>query len=269
MNGDPANTESCKSPIYLILGAYGGVGLGLISRLSRRGARLILAGRNIEELSRIASPVDAHCIRCDVTDFDQMKNCIEEAHGRFGQLDGVANCAGSILLKPAHLTTEQEWSSVIAVNLGAAFATVKYAAKAMMGRGGSIVLVSSCAARVGLPNHEAIAAAKAGVEGLVRSAAATYARQQIRVNCVSPGLLRTGMSRSITSNETQLQASTDMHPLGRIGEASDVSAVIDLLLGSESSWITGQSIAVDGGLSTVRSARTQRQTSGGSKALVV
>jgi NAD(P)-dependent dehydrogenase (short-subunit alcohol dehydrogenase family) len=262
MSGKTGREESFNTPVYLVLGANGGVGCDLAMRLSRRGARVILAGRNLEQLSLAADAIDAPYIKCDVTDFEQMKGCIEAARGKFGKLDGVANCAGSIMLKPAHLTTPEEWSSVIAVNLTAAFATVKYACKAMMGTGGSIVLVSSCAARVGLPNHEAIAAAKAGIEGLVRSAAATYARHQIRINCVAPGLLMTGMSGSITSNEAQLQASMDMHPLGRIGNASDVSNVIDWLLGDESTWITGQSIAVDGGLSSVRNMKAQRQSAG-------
>lgn len=250
--------QSHDAPVCLVLGATGGVGRDLSVRLSNRGARVILAGRNLAELALAADSIDAPFMTCDVTDLEQVRECIEEVSAKFGQLDGVANCAGSILLKPAHLTTESEWCSVIAVNLTAAFATVKYASKVMMGRGGSIVLVSSCAARIGLPNHEAIAAAKAGIEGMVRAAAATYARHQIRVNCVAPGLLRTGMSRAITSNEAQLQASTDMHPLGRIGDASDVSVVIDWLLGGTSTWVTGQSIAIDGGLSSVRSTRAQR-----------
>jgi NAD(P)-dependent dehydrogenase (short-subunit alcohol dehydrogenase family) len=252
--------KSCNSPVYLVLGANGGVGCDLAVRLSKRGARVIPAGRNLGQLSRGAEAIEGPFITCDVTDFEQIKECIDTVRGTFGQLDGVANCAGSIMLKPAHLTTPEEWSSVIAVNLTAAFATVKYASKAMMKSGGSIVLLSSCAARVGLPNHEAIAAAKAGIEGLVRSAAATYARHQIRVNCVAPGLLMTGMSRSLTSNEAQLQESMDMHPLGRIGNASDVSVVIDWLLGDESTWITGQSIAVDGGISSVRCMKAQRQS---------
>ncbi len=268
MNGNDGLSHSGNAPVYLVLGANGGVGCDLTMRLSNRGARVVLAGRNIEQLSLAADTVDAPFVKCDVTDFNQMRECIQEVRDRYGQLDGVANCAGSLLLKPAHLTTEEEWGSVIAVNLTAAFATVKYAAKVMMGRGGSIVLVSSCAARVGLPYHEAIAAAKAGIEGLVRAAAATYARHQVRVNCVAPGLLRTGMSRPITSNRAQMQASTDMSPLGRIGEASDVSVVIDWLLGDESRWVTGQSMAIDGGLSSVRSPRAQRESSGDARAVL-
>jgi NAD(P)-dependent dehydrogenase (short-subunit alcohol dehydrogenase family) len=241
-----------NSPVYLIIGASGGVGSDLAGRLSQRGARLVLAGPSLDRVAAISRAVDAHSVKCDVRHFDSVKETVDFAFGTHGRLDGVALCAGSILLKPAHLTAEDEWSDLVAVNLSGAFATVKYASKKMMSAGGSIVLVSSCAAQIGLQNHEAIAATKAGVEGLVRAAAATYSRHRVRVNCVAPGLLDTKMTKSITSNQAQHEAAVDMHPLGRIGRASDVSAAIDWLLGEESSWITGQCIAVDGGVSATR-----------------
>lgn len=243
------------SPVYLIIGASGGVGSDLALRLSKRGARLILAGPNLERVAAVSTSVNAHAVECDVRYFCRVQETVDDAFGMYGRLDGVAQCAGSILLKPAHLTAEDEWSELVAVNLSGAFATVKYAAKKMMAKGGSIVLVSSCAAQIGLQNHEAIAATKAGVEGLVRAAAATYSRNKVRVNCVAPGLLDTKMTARITSNEAQHRAAIDMHPLGRIGRASDVSAAIDWLLGEESSWITGQCIAVDGGVSATRVVR--------------
>ncbi|MEM7516422.1 MAG: SDR family oxidoreductase, partial [Planctomycetota bacterium] len=116
-------------------------------------------------------------------------------------------------------------------------------------------LMSSAAARVGLAHHESIAAAKAGIEGLAVSAAATYSRFGVRVNTVAPGLVRTPLSAKLTSNEAQVKASEAMHPLGRIGEPEDVAGVIDWLLTGSSTWVTGQNFGVDGGLARVRSAR--------------
>jgi NAD(P)-dependent dehydrogenase (short-subunit alcohol dehydrogenase family) len=127
----------------------------------------------------------------------------------------------------------------------------------MRAEGGSIVLLASAAAEVGLVNHEAIAAAKAGVIGLGRAAAATYARQGIRVNVVAPGLVDTPLSASILSNELARQASVDMHPLGRIGTAEDVASAIDWLLSREASWVTGQVLGVDGGLASVRGRKAR------------
>ena len=171
-----------------------------------------------------------------------------------GRLDGVVNCVGSLLIKPAHLTAVEEWDDLIAQNLRTAFSAVRAAAVVMPGAG-SVVLLSSAAARTGLANHEAIAAAKAGVIGLTLSAAATYAGRGIRVNAVAPGLVRTPMTAMLTASEPVAKASAAMHPLGRIGEPDDVAGAIAWLLSADAAWITGQVIGVDGGLGTVRSRR--------------
>ena len=178
---------------------------------------------------------------------------MSRAWDELGSLNGVVNCCGSLLLKPAHLTTADEWAHTLATNLTTAFHVLRAAAARMMRNGGgSIVLMSSAVARRGMINHEAIAAAKAGVVGLAQSAAATYARYNIRVNCVAPGLPRTPLTAALTASETSLKASTALHPLGRIGEAREVASAVAWLLDPEQSWVTGQVIAVDGGLSSVQ-----------------
>ena len=115
-----------------------------------------------------------------------------------------------------------------------------------------MVLVSSAAARVGIANHEAIAAAKAGVIGLVLSAAATYARQGVRFNAVAPGLVRTPLTKGLVASEQAEKASLGMHPLGRLGEPGDVARAIAFLLDPAQSWITGQVLGVDGGLADLK-----------------
>ena len=118
--------------------------------------------------------------------------------------------------------------------------------------GGSIVLCTTAAARTGMANHEAIAAATGGVMGLALSAAATYAPRNIRVNCVAPGLVDTPLAARITSNEGALKASTAMHALGRIGRPEEVASGIAWLLDPANSWVTGQVLGIDGGLGTLR-----------------
>lgn len=103
-----------------------------------------------------------------------------------------------------------------------------------------------------MANHEAIACAKAGIIGLTQSAAATYASKNIRVNCVAPGLVSTGLTKTITNNENALKASVSMHPLGKIGAPDDIASAVVWLLDPANSWITGQTIAVDGGLSSLK-----------------
>jgi len=161
-----------------------------------------------------------------------------------------------MLLKPAHQTTEADWHATLAANLTSAFATVRAASRVMLRHGGSVVLLSSAAARTGMANHEAIAAAKAGIIGLALSAAATYARYGIRVNVVAPGLVRTPLTARFTNSPEMLKASLAMHPLGRIGEPADIVSAIAWLLAPAQSWVTGQVIGIDGGLASLRPRMT-------------
>jgi NAD(P)-dependent dehydrogenase (short-subunit alcohol dehydrogenase family) len=216
--------------------------------LSAQGAELLLCGRTEESVALLAQELGARAMAVDARDPD----ALERAVSGFGAIDGIVNCAGSLLLKPAHLTTLAEWNDTIATNLTTAFATVRAGAKAMMQTGGSIVLCATAAARAGFANHEAIAAAKGGVMALMLSAASSYAARNIRVNSVAPGLVETPLTARITGNETALKASQAMHALGRIGRPDDVASAIVWLLDRENSWITGQTIGVDGGLGTVR-----------------
>ena len=121
-----------------------------------------------------------------------------------------------------------------------------------MTSGGSVVLISSAAASQGLANHEAIAAAKAGINGLVLSAAATYASNRLRFNAIAPGLIESPLTEALTKNEISRQASISMHALGRLGQPGDAARAIAFLLDPQNDWITGQVIGVDGGLSKVR-----------------
>ena len=112
--------------------------------------------------------------------------------------------------------------------------------------------MSSAAASIGFKNHEAIAAAKAGIEGLARSAAATYSNANLRFNVIAPSLIDTPLTTGITSSPLALKASEKMHPLGRIGTPLDLIKMIDLLLDKENNWITGNVFHIDGGITKVK-----------------
>ncbi|MEO1497935.1 MAG: SDR family oxidoreductase [Planctomycetota bacterium] len=249
---------------YLVLGASGGVGSAVCRRLVAQGGRVLLAGRNEAALNALAAELSAEAQVVDATQIDAVEAAAKAALESFGRLDGVVNCVGSLLLKPAHLTSEQEWADTLAANLTTSFATVRAAAKTMRKpgaagvSGGSVVLMSSAAARSGLPSHEAIAAAKAGVIGLAKSAAASYASAGIRVNAVAPGLVKTPLTERIWSNETSAAASEGMHAAGRLGEPDDVASMICWLLDPANTWVTGEVFGVDGGLASVRAQPRRR-----------
>jgi NAD(P)-dependent dehydrogenase (short-subunit alcohol dehydrogenase family) len=244
-----------EAPVYLVLGAAGGIGTALCRRLAARGSRLLLAGRSPEKLAALQAEVGGagggEAFTLDASKFDQVDAAGDRAVAAFGRLDGIVCLIGSIMLKAAHQTSQTDLQSVLEQNVHSAFAAVRTGGRLLRASGGSIVLTSSTAGRVGLPNHEAIAAAKAAVIGLAQSAAATYA-PSIRVNAVAPGLTRTPMAKPLLASEMAEKASIAMHPLGRLGEADEIAAAIDFLLSPDAQWITGQVLGIDGGLSTVR-----------------
>jgi len=246
------------APVYLLFGATGGIGTAVAHRLADDEAQLVLGARTESDVEALAAETGGDAVPLDATDFGQVQNAVSHATDTYGRLDGVVNFVGSILLKPAHLTSLEEYRTQIEKNLDTAFNTVKAAGRPMMKSGGSIVLMTSAVSRTGLKNHEAIAAAKGGVTGLMRAAAATYASRDVRVNAVAPGLVGSGdhsasrMSEHILSSEAGRKQSESMHALGRVGTPEDVAPAVTWLLDPETTWVTGQVIGVDGGLGTVR-----------------
>ena len=237
---------------YVVFGATSTLGSYLCRKLADDGHALVVSGRDNDKIRTLADSIGAIPTLCDVTKSEDISKVLDEGVKQLGDIHGVVNCAGSILIKPAHLTSEAEWNSLIDTNLRSSFLVVKNSVKTMMRTGGSIVLISSAVAQYGMPNHEAIAAAKAGVEGLVLSAAASYANRGIRVNCVAPGFFESNSNSSIFSNEKLMKPIINMHPLGRVGKPENVGSAIEWLLDVKQDWVTGQVIAVDGGLSKVQ-----------------
>lgn len=243
---------SHKGLNYVVIGANGGMGSVTTKMLLKAGAQVMLLGRNEKALEALSKETSMPFYVADATDINAIDEVFIHIKKKCETIHGVVNCVGSILLRPAHLLTEKDWNETIATNLTSAFSTVRAASKYMIDSGGSVVLISAAAALIGLPNHEAISATKAGVNGLMQSAAATYASKNLRFNCVAPGLVNTTLSKHIIDNPKALEVSLRSHPLGRVGQPEDIARLIIFLLDPENDWITGQTIAIDGGLSSIK-----------------
>ncbi|MEE8603564.1 SDR family NAD(P)-dependent oxidoreductase [Euzebya tangerina] len=233
----------------VIVGAAGGIGSELVRRLAKSGATLTLAGRTKEPLDELASEVGATSVVCDATDPEAVDALFEEA----GEITGAVNLAGSLLLKPAHRTSPEEFSDTINASLLTAFNVVRAAAGSLVTArsGGSIVLMSSAVARTGMRHHDAIAAAKGGVEALARASASSYADKGIRVNAVAPGMTETALTSKLLATDTARKASENLHPMGTIAQPEEVASAIAWLLDPVQRVVTGQVLAVDAGLGSL------------------
>lgn len=232
----------------LILGASGATGSEVCRRLHEAGSLVVAAGRSPEKLENVAC---RERVLFDALQPESIEEAVQQAAKITGDLSAVVNCVGSVVLKPAHLTSFDQWNECLTLNLTSCFAVLK-SAKSLCREGSSVVFITSAAADVGLANHEAISAAKAGIEGLVRSSSNTYASSGLRVNAVAPGLVETPLTSKITSNESARSFSLKMHPVGRLGSTSDIASAICWLLSPENSWVSGEVLHVDGGLSRMK-----------------
>jgi NAD(P)-dependent dehydrogenase (short-subunit alcohol dehydrogenase family) len=244
------------STFALIAGITGGIGSELARRLHASGWRVGGYARSAEKLAALAAELPGlETAVADATDPAQVEAAFADLIARSGdgRIDAYVHCVGSILLKSAHLTSIDEWRRTLDLNLNSAFYGLKSAVAPMQAQGfGSIVLISSVAAQTGLPSHEAIAAAKGGIEGLVRAAAASYATRNVRINAVAPGLVDTPLAAALLGNPAARAFSEKMHPLGRVGTPANIASAIAYLLSAEADWVTGQIWSIDGGMGSVR-----------------
>jgi NAD(P)-dependent dehydrogenase (short-subunit alcohol dehydrogenase family) len=168
-------------------------------------------------------------------------------------LHGIVYCPGTITLKPFTSLKEEDFRHDLDVNLLGAVRVLRACQKKLFAAGGaSVVLFSTVAARTGMSFHASVAAAKAAVEGMAVSLAAEWSRSKVRVNVIAPSLTDTPLAEGLLADDKRRSASAERHPLKRIGQPDDAAAAACFLLSDESSWITGQVLAVDGGLSRLR-----------------
>jgi NAD(P)-dependent dehydrogenase (short-subunit alcohol dehydrogenase family) len=229
---------------YLIFGATGSVGSSLAEQLKNSGNNIHLVGRNENEVKAIAEKLD-----CSYTVANVLEDgFIEKVKSDINEIKGIAYCVGSIDLKPLRMVTEADMNKCMKLNLYSAIEVIKGFQESLKKNKGSVVLFSTVAAQRGFTNHTIIASAKAAVEGLTVTLAAEFA-PDIRVNCIAPSLSKSKIAEPMLKNPAIAEGIAKAHPLKRLGEGKDSAALAKFLITEESSWITGQIIAVDGGRS--------------------
>ena len=238
--------------IALVTGARGGIGRELVAHLRARGHRVAVVGRNAATLADV--PADAH-IAADAATPEGAAAAMAACKDQLGAAPALlAHCVGSTLIAPLHRSTPAQIRDVLRVNLDSALFVLQAWVEGLRAAGqpGAAVLVSSVVARIGVANHEAIAAAKGGVEALARSAAATYAPLGLRINVVAPGMTETPMTAGMLRVDAMREGAGKQYPLGGVQTAAQVADVMAWLLSDAAARITGQVMAVDGGFTSVR-----------------
>ena len=229
---------------YLIFGATGSVGSSLAEQLKNSGNDIHLVARNESEVKAIAEKLGCSHTVADVLE----DGFIEKVKSDINEIKGVAYCVGSIDLKPLRMITEADMNKCMKLNLYSAIEVIKGFQESLKKNKGSVVLFSTVAAQRGFTNHTIIASAKAAVEGLTVTLAAEFA-PHIRVNCIAPSLSKSKIAEPMLKNPAIAEGIAKAHPLKRLGEGKDSAALAKFLITEESSWITGQIVAVDGGRS--------------------
>jgi len=255
-----------------ITGAGSGLGAATAELCAREGAKVACLDHRVEAAEQVAERVrelgtDAVPLQADVTSYDQMAEASAKATQILGPIHGVVASAGISSWNPSHQMPEEQWDQLIAVNLKGVWLASKFLLEGMQRLGhGSIVNIASVAGLVGLPGIPHYAAAKGGVVSLTRQLAVDYAPHGIRANAICPGEIPTPLLVAAAERHARNAGAEDVaatarqnldshvrdYPLGRLGRPEDIAAMAVNLLSDESSWVTGQAIAVDGGFVTAR-----------------
>jgi NAD(P)-dependent dehydrogenase (short-subunit alcohol dehydrogenase family) len=241
--------------IAMITGASGGIGHALALQLASTNIYCVLVSRQTDKLTALQALIPhSSVIEAEVTTAEGAAFVWQQCVSHYGIPTLLAHCVGNTHIAALHKTPLAIWEDVRRVNLDSSFYVLQQFTKCLVANkmAGSAVFVSSVVTQIGVANHEAIAAAKGGVDALVQSAAATYAPLGIRINAVAPALTDTPLTAMMLKHDAMRQGAEKQYPLAGINSANDVADVMSWLLSTQAQRITGQTIAVDGGFSRIR-----------------
>jgi 3-oxoacyl-[acyl-carrier protein] reductase len=235
----------------LVTGATGGIGGGIVRALHKQGASVAISGRQTDKLEKLAAELGSrvHICPCDLAERAQVNKLVDEAITRLGRLDILVNNAGLTKDNLFMVMKDDQWDDVIAVNLTSTFVLMRAATRAMMRSKtgyGRIINISSISGVLGNPGQGNYSASKAGMIGMSKSLAREVASRGITVNCIAPGFISTPMTDAL--NEKQTATIRDAIPAQKFGTPADIAAAVVYLASPEASYITGQTLHVNGGL---------------------
>ena len=233
----------------LITGATGGIGNALVKKFYDAGYNICASGTNSEKLNKLSKdyPDRLTIVQCNLSEKNQIQNLVEQAEEKLGRIDILINNAGITRDNLFMRMKEAEWEEVINLNLNSNFILTKLIIKSMIkSRWGRIINISSDAAKIGNPGQSNYVASKSAIEGLTRTLANEVASRGITVNSVAPGFVNTEILNSV--DKFKLENMIQKVPMGRIGEANEIAEAVFFLSSEESSYITGQVLHVNGGL---------------------
>jgi NAD(P)-dependent dehydrogenase (short-subunit alcohol dehydrogenase family) len=236
--------KSMDARNFVIFGGSSGIGLEITRSLAGRNHRIMVVSRRSDPLDELGEVVH---LPLDITRDDPGTLSLPE------RIHGIAYCPGSIRLRPFQRLKPEDFWADLQINLLGAVKAIQICLPGLKRSqsSGSIVLFSTVAVQTGMPFHASIASAKGAVEGLTRSLAAEFA-PKIRVNAIAPSLTDTDLAKDLLSDEGKRSAAAARHPLKRFGAVGDIAAAATFLLEEQAAWITGQVLAVDGGMGAVR-----------------
>ncbi len=242
--------------VAIVTGASSGIGQATCLKLASDGMAIVAVGRDPDALGKVCDRVaamggDAELVSADVTAADAPGQIVDAAILKWGGIDALVNAAGIIASGTVADTTDEAFDMMMDINLRASFRLIRAAVPALGERQGAIVNLSSVAGTRSFPGVLAYCVSKAAVDQLTRCAALDLAPQRIRVNAVNPGVVVTNLHKRGGMDETRyaafLEHSKTTHPLGRPGTSGEIADLIAFLVSPASSWITGETIAIDGG----------------------
>jgi 3-oxoacyl-[acyl-carrier protein] reductase len=236
----------------LVTGATGGIGAAIAEALHAQGATVALSGTRQNVLDELKTKLKdrVNTIACDLTKPDEVEKLVPEAEKQMGSLDILVSNAGITRDMLALRMKDEDWTTVLDVNLTAAFRLARAALRGMMKRRfGRIIGITSVVGVSGNAGQANYAASKAGMIGMTKALAREVASRSITVNCVAPGFIETAMTASL--NDKQREAIVTTVPLGRLGSPAEIAAAVVYLASAEAAYVTGQTLHVNGGMAMI------------------